>query len=516
MISEAVGLEARHFSKTFGGHRALNDVALTIRKGEVHGLLGQNGCGKSTLIKILAGYHNADPGAELFLDGKTVPLPLPSGQSQALGISVVHQHLGLIPALSVVENLELTRLSASNELAISWRAKRARAEETFARYGLSIDPSMPVNRLAAVERAMVAIVRAVEDLSLATKGGTGVLILDEPTPFLPKRDVERLFGLVRQIVSNGSSVLFVSHDIDEVREITDRATILRDGHNVGSVDTKASSRQDIIELIVGHKMVESTHRSAAVHTAAPRVGVTGLAGGNVKAFDLQIRPGEVVGITGLIGSGFEQVVYLLYGALPASAGTLTVDKQSNELSRRTPSASIAAGTVLIPGDRNQNAAIGALPIEDNITMPVLKTKLKRWNISRTAMRKLASDIGRDFGVSPNRPHQPLSSLSGGNAQKVVLGKWLQTDPKLILLDEPTQGVDVGARELVFDAIRKATAGGACVVCASSDYEQLAMLCDRVLVFADGHVVRSLEGTEVTKDHIARTCLESTSLVGTSS
>ncbi len=511
MPGEAMGLQALHFSKTFGGHRALDDVSLEVRKGEVHGLLGQNGCGKSTLIKILAGYHHPDPGAELIVGGRAVPLPLPSGRSQALGISVVHQHLGLIPSLSVVENLELTRLSASREMAISWSSKRARAAETFARYGLAIDPALPVGQLAAVERAMVAIVRAVEDLGASGEERSGVLILDEPTPFLPKRDVQLLFDLVRKIVAEGASVLFVSHDIDEVREITDRATVLRDGRKTGTVETSACSRQDIIELIVGRKMTESTQAPPLAVSAPPRISIGGLSGGSVRDFDLSLRAGEVVGITGLLGSGFEQVVYLLYGAMTASSGTLTVDGRSSEIARHVPAASIRDGMVLIPGDRNQNAAIGVLPIEDNVTMPLLGSRLASWNVRRAAMRKLALQLGEAFGVSPNRPHQPLSSLSGGNAQKVVLAKWLQTDPKLILLDEPTQGVDVGARELVFEAIRKATAGGASVVCASSDYEQLAILCNRVLVFADGGVVRTLDGPMVTKDQIARSCLESTSL-----
>jgi ribose transport system ATP-binding protein len=511
MTGEAMGLQALHFSKTFGGHRALDDVSLTLRKGEIHGLLGQNGCGKSTFIKILAGYHAPDPGAELILGGQPVSLPLPSGRSQALGISIVHQHLGVIPSLSVVENLELSQLSASRELAISWRAKRDKAAATFARYGLDIDPALPLSRLAAVERAMVAIIRAVEDLRSSGRDG-GVLILDEPTPFLPKRDVQKLFELVRQIAATGAGVLFVSHDIDEVQEITDRATILRDGRNTGTVDTRDCSRQQIIELIVGRKLTQTSAASVLPAGAPGLASIRRLTGGGVEALDLDLKAGEIVGMTGLIGSGFEQVNYLLYGALPARAGSLTLGGATSEIPAHDPAASIRAGMVLIPGDRNEKAAIGVLPIEDNVTMPVLGSRLNRWNVRRAAMRKLALELGETFGVAPNRPHQPLSSLSGGNAQKVVLAKWLQTGPKLILLDEPTQGVDVGARERVFDAIRKSTDGGAAVICASSDYEQLAALCHRVLIFSGGRVVRTLQGADVSKDEIARACLESPSLL----
>ncbi|MCW6510178.1 sugar ABC transporter ATP-binding protein [Lichenifustis flavocetrariae] len=504
-------LQARHVSKTFGGNRVLDDVSLAIEPGEVHGLLGQNGSGKSTLIKILAGYQDADPGAELLIGGHRVALPLPSGQSQSLGISTVHQHLALIPSLSVVENMLLGRLGRSNAMALSWRKARAECAAVFQRYGLEIDPAATVSGLSAIERAMVAIVRAVEDLGLRSSGsGPGVLILDEPTPFLPKQDVETLFALVRRIVARGASVLFVSHDIDEVREITDRATVLRDGRLAGTIDTKASSRDEIIKLIIGRALRADRPASEVAQGAPAKVAVTGLSGGGVKGVDFDLQPGEILGLTGLLGSGFESVVYMLYGAIPRTTGTLRIEDETTPLAEATPARSIAAGTVLIPGDRNARAAIGILPIADNVTMPVLSRKLNKWFVRRGPMHQLAQDLGRQFGVVPNRPEQPLSSLSGGNAQKVVIAKWLQTDPRLILLDEPTQGVDVGARELVFDAIRGATRKGAAVICASSDYEQLAMLCDRVLVFADGRVGAELNGEQISKQSIAETCLRGAS------
>ncbi|WP_131115542.1 sugar ABC transporter ATP-binding protein [Lichenihabitans psoromatis] len=508
-------LQARHFSKTFGGHRALDDVSLTIEPGEVHGLLGQNGCGKSTLIKILAGYQNADPGAELMIGGRPVALPLPSGQAQSLGISTVHQNLALIPSLTVVENMLLGRLGRSNDMALSWRKARAECAAIFQRYDLSIDPAATVGGLLAIERAMVAIVRAVEDLGLRSReAGAGLLILDEPTPFLPKRDVEKLFALVRRIVAGGASVLFVSHDIDEVREITDRATVLRDGRVAGTIATNTSTREDLIELIIGRALRTARPHSDAARRGPAKAAITDLRGNGVADVGFEVQPGEILGLTGLLGSGFESVVYMLYGALPCESGSLRVAEESVALAEATPARSLKMGTVLIPGDRNAKAAIGMLPIADNVTMPVLGHKLNPWCVRRAPMHQLAHDLGQQFGVVPNRPERALSSLSGGNAQKVVLAKWLQTDPSLILLDEPTQGVDVGARELVFDAIRNATRKGAAVICASSDYEQLALLCDRVLVFADGHIGAQLEGEQISKQTIAETCLRgSTQLQG---
>jgi ribose transport system ATP-binding protein len=499
MAGATPALEARNVSKTFGGQKALDGVDLVIARSEVHGLLGQNGSGKSTLIKILAGFHAPDPGGELRVGGQPVPLPLPPGRARALGISFVHQHLGLIPSLTVLENLLLGRLATSRARALSWRRLAAEARELFARYDLALDPSMPVARLSAVERALLAIVRAVAEVH-----GAGVLVLDEPTPFLPRRDVDRLFALVRGIVADGASVLFVSHDIDEVREITDRATVLRDGRVAGSLLTRTASRADVIEMIVGRRLAAFAHPPP--RTAAPaHVRVTGLRGPGVADFSVDLARGEIVGITGLLGSGYERIPYLLYGAQPALAGEVTVDGIAHPVTAATPARSIARGIVLVPGDRAQQAAIGMLPISDNVTMPVLDRTFRSWALARRRMVRLAAELGERFEVTPNRPALPLSSLSGGNAQKVVMAKWLQTRPRLILLDEPTQGVDVGARLAVFSAVRAAAAEG-CVLCASSDYEQLAMLCDRVLILAGGRVVAELSGPALTKQGIGERCL----------
>ncbi len=505
-MTATMGLHARHLSKTFGGHRALDDVELRIGKGEVHGLLGQNGCGKSTLIKILAGYHQPDPGAELNINGRDIPLPLPAGRSQAMGISVVHQHLGLIPTLSVVENLELGRLSASNELAISWREKRRNAEAVFARYGLDISPQATIGSLSAVERALVAIVRAIEDLNHAVPVGTGVLILDEPTPFLPRADVERLFGLVRQITATGASVLFVSHDIDEVREITDRATILRDGRAVGALDTKAATRAEIIELIVGRKLVESTHASSSQADSRPVVEVKGLAGRRSSPSRSTSGPGKSSVSPGSWDRASKRSSTCSMAPRRArretcgstgrtSASTSRRRPRHQERHRADPGRSQPEGGHRRPAHRRQRDHAGAAqPAQSLGHQPQFDPQVRPRAGAR--IRRVAEP-----------PELPLSALSGGNAQKVVLAKWLQTDPRLILLDEPTQGVDVGARELVFDAIRKSSRRGAATIVASSDYEQLAMLCDRVLVFSGGRVTRELAGTEITKDSIARSCLE---------
>jgi ribose transport system ATP-binding protein len=497
-------------SKTFGGQQALRGVDFSVAQGEVHGLLGQNGSGKSTLIKILAGFHAPDPGASLTIAEQDVPLPLPPGGVRPFGVAFVHQHLGLIPPVTVLENLLLTRLSGRGGIArpwaISWARERAAARQLFERYGLDIDPNVPLSRLSSVERALVAIVRAVEEIAAGhARIGHGVLVLDEPTPFLPRADVDRLFTLVRRVVAQGASVVFVSHDIDEVLEITDRATVLRDGRVAGVLTTAEATRETVVGMIVGRQLTAGPARTATTASAPAAVAIADLSGGQVAQVSLSLRAGEIVGLTGLLGSGYEQIPYLVYGALPAAGGTLTLGPQQIDLTALTPAAAIKAGLVLIPGDRPVAGGVGGLPIVDNVTLPALASRFRPFLLRRGAMLSSSRALGDRFGVAPNRPMLPLASLSGGNQQKVILAKWLQLSPKLILLDEPTQGVDVGARQTVYQAIRDAASAGACILCASSDADQLAEICHRVVVLGRGRIAAELAPPELSKHAITECC-----------
>jgi ribose transport system ATP-binding protein len=495
-------LEIRRLSKTFGGQKALQEVDFSLLPGEVHGLLGQNGSGKSTLIKVLTGFHEPDPGAKLLVFGQTVKLPVPPGEFRRLGLSFVHQTLGLIPSLTVLENLLLPQLAVARAFRVDWAAERAAARATLARYELDIDPSVALSRLSSIERALVAIVRAVEEIGARR----GVLVLDEPTPFLPRRDVEHLFAMIRRIAANGSAVMFVSHDIDEVREITDRATVLRDGRLAGTLVTRTASRKAFVRMIIGRDLGPSERRAARTAPRAAAV-LSGLSGGQVKDLTVALAPGEVVGITGLLGAGYEQVPYLAYGALPAVGGTLELPNQRLALAGLSPAAALEAGLVLIPGDRPVAGGVGALPIVDNVTLPALSRRFRPWLLRRGAMMRTARELNEAFGVVPNRPELVLSALSGGNQQKVILAKWLQMQPILVLLDEPTQGVDVGARELVFRAIRAAAQKGACILCASSDADQLAEICDRVLVLARGRLAAEITPPALSKNAIVEQCYQ---------
>ena len=495
-------LSLRNLSKTFGGAKALDGVAFEVAPGEVHGLLGHNGSGKSTLVKVLAGVHDPDPGAHLTLNGRDVPMPMPAGAFRALGLSFVHQNLGLVPSLSVLENLRVADITAMNRVHINWGVERAAAAEALQRFGIAIDPATRIADLSLGDRALVAIVRAFEELRHS--GTAGIIVLDEPTPFLPRASVDRLFSLIRDVVARGASVVFISHDIDEILEITHRATVLRDGRVAGTVDTSRATREQIIDLIVGHALVK-TARNAPTGAPATAAVVRALRDHRLTGADFTIGKGEVLGITGLIGSGFERVAGLLFGADRAAGGTIEIDGVALPLAEMTPRAAVAHKIALLPADRNYASGVGSLPAADNMLLPDLARFFRGGRLDRGGLVRHAAQLAHKYEVRPPDPTLKLSAFSGGNAQKVLLAKWLNIAPRLLLLDEPTQGVDVGSREQVYAAIRKATAHGTAVLCASSDHEQLADLCDRVLIFARGRIVAELGGAELTKDRIAAAC-----------
>ncbi|MCM2293887.1 sugar ABC transporter ATP-binding protein [Allorhizobium sp. BGMRC 0089] len=493
----------------FGSHYALKGVTLSVRRGEVFGLLGQNGSGKSTLIKVLAGFHQPEEGSEVVLWGQTMPLPLDPMEIKTRGVAFVHQHLALVPSLTVVENMRVTAAGQKSPWMIRWKAEAAAISALFGEFSLTIDPFATVASLSPVERAFVAILRAFADLraSDAGHGGEGILVLDEPTPFLPAQDVERLFALIRSIVRTGASVIIVTHDIDEVRAITDRVAVLRDGELIDILDTRNAGRQSILDTIVGTRIDAFAKQRLPTHGGTQAVRVDGLTDGKTAPFDFDIREGEILGVTGLIGSGFAALPYLLYGALPAK-GAITLAGRTLPLSGITPLAAQKAGIALLPGDRLGAAGIASLSVTDNITLPVLDTLLKPYGLDRAAMRREAGRLGQLHDVRPADPALPLGALSGGNQQKVLLAKWLQTEPKLLLLDEPTQGVDFAARQQIFKALDTAAAAGTAILCASTDNEQLEQICDRIIVFSRGRPVAELKGSAITRKAITEACFHS--------
>lgn len=496
--------------KRFGGEVALGGADLAVAPGEIHGLLGANGSGKSTLIKVLAGFHDVDSGT-LEVHGRPVPLPLSPGQPAALGLRFVHQDLGLVPSLSVLENYLLPQLAASRGRAsVGWRRARTRLREVLARYELDLDPRATVADLRPVDRALLAIVRALEGVGTTSDPGRGQLVvLDEPTVFLPRNEVDRLFSLVRRVASTGSSVVFVSHDLDEVREITDRVTVLRNGRRALTGVTADLGHDQLVAAIVGADLdVAASYRAAERSAGTTALRVEGLSAGLADQVSFTAGTGEVVGFTGLLGSGYEDAVRALAGALDVRAGTVTLDDgPARELRSWSPRAATDHGIVLVPGDRLTEGIVGDLPVTDNLTMVNLRHYLAGPWLDRRAMRAAATTLVERYDVRPPDPRLLVGQLSGGNQQKVVLAKWIQTRPRVLLLHEPTQGVDIGARQQIYAAVR-AAAGGCVVLCASSDHDQLAQLCDRVLILHRGRIGAELHGSALTKARITEECLRS--------
>ncbi len=497
-------LSVRGLSKSFGGAKALDGVGFDVAQGEVRGLLGQNGSGKSTFVKLLAGFHAPDAGS-LSLHGQPVRLPLNPGDFRRLGLAFVHQNLGLVPSLTVLENLRVGALTRASHPFIAWGREHRAAQAIFQRFGLDLDPSARVADLSQIDRALLAVVRAFEELRPGGKiiGTPGLLLLDEPTPFLPKSGVDKLFELVRRIVSEGASVIFISHDIDETLEITDSLTVLRDGKVAGSLVTKQSNRDEIVEMIVGRKVGRTVAPEPPRAAAPVRAKAEAVSGAGLEPTSVEVRQGEVLGLTGLIGSGYQELVYLLFGARPAQSGRLTLDGKIFDLRGMNPASAVAHGVALLPADRQGASGVNALTIAENMLLPDLAAFFRWGRLDRGAVAAKAAALSTLYEVRPNNPALKLGALSGGNAQKVLMAKWLNRQPGLLLLDEPTQGVDIGARQQIFRAIHAAAGQGAAVICASSDLEQLADLCNRVLVFGRGRVIAEVVGAEISKDALAR-------------
>jgi ribose transport system ATP-binding protein len=495
----APALLIEHVSKRFGGVPVLSDVSLEVAAGEVHGLLGENGSGKSTLIKILAGFHQPEPGGRLWVGGVEAKLPLAPGAFRELGLSFVHQDLGLIPSLTAAENLFIGQLVSRWSWRWSWRQRCRRAAAMFSAYGVEIDPTCAVGDLSRLEQAMLAIVRALEQSAPGGGVERTLLVLDETTVFLPRNGVDQLFSLIKSTVARGASVLFVSHDLDEVREVTDRVTVLRDGRVQGTIATRSATEEELIEMTIGRAFVQST----VVHTPSRSGSAVSikLRAEGVAPLELDVRRGEIVGLTGLVGSGFERLPYLAFGAQAVTDGALTVDGRTVPLASLTPARALDHGVVLLPADRQRDGSVAELSVAENVMLPVLERYRRGPRLQRRALVRATHELLDRFNVRPNEPRARYGTLSGGNQQKALLAKWLQVKPRLLLLDEPTQGVDVAAREQIFSIISQVAADGAAVICASSDHDQLARLCDRVLIFARGRISAELGGGKVSKNAI---------------
>jgi ribose transport system ATP-binding protein len=495
-------LSLHHLSKSFGGERALKDTDLFVRAGEIHGLVGRNGSGKSTLIKILSGFYGPDPGAECRLAGQSVRLPLEPASARALGLVFVHQDLALAPGCSVLENMRIGRYSARGLGRIDWQLERDRVSRGLHSVGLDLDPETTVERLRPVERAQVAIARALDE---AAQRERGVLVLDEPTTFLPRGDIASLFDAVRRVVSRGFSAIFVSHRVEEIKQVTDSVSVLRDGVRVATRRTSDVSENELVELILGQPLSELYPPRLTVGSDL-LLSVGNLTGGCIRDLSFSMRQGEIVGVTGIAGMGHDNLPYLLFGAEPVDAGTLEQTNMApQDLKFMTPKKAMARGIGLVPSDRLRRAGVPAFTVRENVSLPAVWRHFTNGVLHHYREQAEISDLLRTFLVRPPETEIPLGTLSGGNQQKALLAKWLQMKPEVLLLHDPTQGIDVGAKKEIFVQIEDAAARGAAVLISSTDCEDLAHLCHRVLVFRDGEVSAELQSANLSEESIVQAC-----------
>ncbi|WP_329334226.1 sugar ABC transporter ATP-binding protein [Streptomyces sp. NBC_01352] len=487
-------LRVSGLSKRFGGTQALKDVDLDIAPGEIHALIGPNGSGKSTLIKILAGYHHAEPGAVAELDGE------PFGLGQVTGsrhdrLRFVHQELGLVGELSATDNLALSRGFARTAVGnIRWPEMERRTTALVERFGLAIDVRRPLSTATPVQRAVVAIAAALQ----GWEGRRGVLVLDEPTAVLPPGEVARLFDIVREIRDSGASVLYVSHRMDEIFALADRVTVIRGGRRIATRRVAELTPRSLAELLAGEEM-ETTYRPrlpAATDSAV--LEVRNLWAGPLRDIGFSLARGERLGITGLVGSGHEVVPYAVCGAytgpvrgrvrLPERSGRWTDAKNAGGL-----------GIPLVPADRAGEGVIGDFSVGENLTLPLLdRLRARAGRLHRRRESSLAEEWIQRVGVRTAGRGARITTLSGGNQQKVVMARCLAQQPPVLVLCEPTAGVDIATRLQLYDLIERQADDGMGVIVSSSDTEDLLALCTRVLVVRDGRIVREISGRDITE------------------
>ncbi|GAA4491803.1 sugar ABC transporter ATP-binding protein [Rhodococcus olei] len=493
-------VDLKRVSKRFGGLMALKSVDLSIRRGEVHALLGHNGSGKSTLVKILAGYHRPEHGAEAFVDG--MPLDLGSGvAARKAGLRFIHQDLGLIPEMSVVENLLLGSERQERRWGrIQWSAERARAQAAIERLGHSFDVRKKISELRAPERTSVAIARALENW----ERDVSCLVLDEPTASMPSHEVDDILTLVSTVAGQGVAVLYISHRLEEIIRVADTVTVLRGGTRVLAEPVAQHTVRTLAQAVVGNHMetLSKPERDPARVDGRPPVFVVkDLTGPDVNGLSFEVRAGEVVGIAGLTGSGRDTVLGSVFGRHPRT-GSVTL--KGRTIRAHNISDAIAAGVAYLPGDRAEGF-FSTLSASENL---LITAPGRHWRgrFHRKCEHEETTGFFAKLGIVPVAPTLPGSSFSGGNQQKLMLAKWLRLQPEVLLLEEPTQGVDVAAKSLIHDQIDRLAAEGRAIVVASSESEELARVCDRVLVMRDGVAADSKNGATLTANWITHATL----------
>jgi ribose transport system ATP-binding protein len=504
----------RDIGKSFPGVQALQEVSLTVRRGEVVALLGENGAGKSTLINVLSGVFPSYEG-EILIDGQPVSIHTPT-DAQRLGISTIHQELNLVPDMSVADNIWLGREQVNAGGLVDGRRTRALAAEMLGRVGLDISPRRLIRQCRVAEQQLIEVAKA---LSINAR----VLIMDEPTSALADAEVRRLFDVIGSLTADGVAVIYISHRIEELEEIADSVNVLRDGRWIGARAMAGTSRDELIRMMVGRSVADLPRRSEPSERFAAepvRLAVQGLsvrpdAGAGrvgVRDVDLEVRHGEVVGLAGLMGAGRTETLEAIFGAYPASSvrGRMTLD--GRPYAPRSPRAAIDTGVVLVAEDRKAQSLILGNTVRFNTSLSSLGSYLRwGWVRSKAERADVAEEVKR-LGVKTPSISTTVGTLSGGNQQKVVLARCLLTHPSLILLDEPTRGIDVGAKAEIYELIARLAESGVSILVASSELPELLRMCDRIVVLCEGRVTAEMTAADATQERILEAAMARQSVV----
>jgi rhamnose transport system ATP-binding protein len=477
----------RDISKTFGATRALVDVSFDLLPGEVHGLVGENGAGKSTLVKILAGVHQPDLGT-IELDGTPTPIHGPA-HARSLGIAVVHQEPRLFPDLSVAENVFIGHAPSGRARSIDWRGMRRLAQALFGELDVQLDVGAPVRGLSMADQQLIEIAKA---LSVEAR----VLILDEPTASLSAHEVERLFTIVRRLRDRGVSVMFVSHRLNEIFDLTDSATVFRDGRHVITTATRDLTTADMVRHMVGRTVslfpkVENPVGDVILEVRELRKV------GEFRDVGFSVRTGEIVGFAGLVGAGRSEVARVIFGLDQRDGGEILID--GRPVSFSSPSAAMDAGVAYLPEDRHLEGLVLDFSIAENVTLPILPRLFPRLMLHASSERRVAHEYTEQLSVRMTGVDQMAASLSGGNQQKIVLAKWLASKPRVLILDEPTRGIDIGAKVEVHRIISELAASGLGIILISSDLPEVLAMSDRILVFHEGRISAEIPHGQATQE-----------------
>jgi ribose transport system ATP-binding protein len=483
-------LEIENITKEFPGVKALKGVSFDIRRGEVHALVGENGAGKSTLMKVLSGVYTPTTG-KIRLDGKEVTFKYPK-QAQQLGVSIIHQEFSLIPYLSGVDNIFLGREKRKANGLLDRRKMRKEAEEVLQRLNANIELNKPVAHLSVANQQFIEIAKAI---AIDTK----VLIFDEPTASLTGKEIDKLFELIEKLKADGVTIIYISHHLDEILHMCDRMTCLRDGEWVGTREVKDVTKQDIVKMMVGREIVNAFPEKPSRGRKEMLLEVKRLSNKSITDIQFSLKKGEIIGIAGLVGSGRTETVRALIGADPTKEREVYIDGQKVDI--KTPTDALAHGIALIPESRKTQGLVLNMTIKNNISLPILKGLTHVGIINKKKEDAIINQSIKDLLIKTPSSKQMVKNLSGGNQQKVVLAKWLNTDCKILIFDEPTRGIDIGAKEEIYKLMRNLADQGLSIIMISSELPEILGMSDRVLVMHKGKVKAEIDGKEATSEKV---------------